>query len=696
MNIIIGGSISGLYIANQLHKQGSKFLILEKNGTVRGRLVSETYKGVTFEHGMSVMTNMHTKILGLIEEYGMKDKLIKLDNPKTLYHSTYFGLLDPEKYKSLYGRMEKLKGGYLKKNAKKIFGIEDYYLFKTMTSDWYEVEYVRSEYFFNDNPSELYLLGGGISKLLSVLTEKFEQNIEYNNGVLEIVREHDDSFLVRTNTNTYACYNVYLCTDVTGARNIKYTNISAICNVIEAVAPIPCMRVYMYFKEKTKWLGKYNHVVTDALFKWLIKISDNLLMVSYTDGSRAYILSLLHNEGKLTKKILKTINKIFGVNLGEEDVEKVWVSYWKEGVPLIYPDISVEHLYDMIKKLPSGFVQTVAPMNYDKYQCWAENHLFDLDTNARKRHRDIKMVGGGYINTYDVGEKDPKIMYDEHFKMSIMENDSVIQSYLKKGYLFGKDVIISIFSLCVENDTILDIGANIGCITIPCTKKFKVHAFEPFKENFGILMRNIEQNKLNIKPVAYNVAVGHKNMTTFMGESIVDIDRSKKTTLKKIDSDTDINYGAVQLGSKGQPIEMITLDSLMGEIKKISLIKVDVEGAEPLVFYGAQKIIKRDMPIILFEKNFQKLTADTINKLGLSGKPEIYDFDIVKYCWKIGYTDIMHLRLEDYVILPPGWKERMHSDDNKFVFSDGDAYHFTKNKINTFGMKLYKLHKIAW
>ena len=35
----------------------------------------------------------------------------------------------------------------------------------------------------------------------------------------------------------------------------------------------------------------------------------------------------------------------------------------------------------------------------------------------------------------------------------------------------------------------------------------------------------------------------------------------------------------------------------------ISAMKVDVEGAEPLVFYGARETIRRCMPVIVFEKN---------------------------------------------------------------------------------------------
>ncbi len=50
-------------------------------------------------------------------------------------------------------------------------------------------------------------------------------------------------------------------------------------------------------------------------------------------------------------------------------------------------------------------------------------------------------------------------------------------------------------------------------------------------------------------------------------------------------------------------VKVDTLDNIVGResVKKVSLIKIDVEGAEYFVLKGAENCIKRDKPVIVFE-----------------------------------------------------------------------------------------------
>lgn len=63
------------------------------------------------------------------------------------------------------------------------------------------------------------------------------------------------------------------------------------------------------------------------------------------------------------------------------------------------------------------------------------------------------------------------------------------------------------------------------------------------------------------------------------GQSVVDVEKKKGR----------INYGGMRLGKGGEVIETIALDSL--KLKSVSMIKIDVQGAEQLVLYGAQVIV---------------------------------------------------------------------------------------------------------
>lgn len=65
-----------------------------------------------------------------------------------------------------------------------------------------------------------------------------------------------------------------------------------------------------------------------------------------------------------------------------------------------------------------------------------------------------------------------------------------------------------------ENDTVIDVGANVGMFSIYVNKRFgcKVIAFEPLKENYENFKRNILLNNLNPNDFEiYNLAVTDKD-----------------------------------------------------------------------------------------------------------------------------------------------------------------------------------------
>jgi hypothetical protein len=122
-------------------------------------------------------------------------------------------------------------------------------------------------------------------------------------------------------------------------------------------------------------------------------------------------------------------------------------------------------------------------------------------------------------------------------------------------------------------------------------------------------------------------------------------------------------------------------------------MKVDVEGAEPLVFYGARELIKRDMPIIIFEKNWQVLGQDVLDKMNV--KEQVSNFDVIQFCKSIGYERLLYLHLEDIVLIPPNTKRILN--DKLFQYWRVDYIKYLqKQKIDASGYKLYKLLKVKW
>lgn len=177
----------------------------------------------------------------------------------------------------------------------------------------------------------------------------------------------------------------------------------------------------------------------------------------------------------------------------------------------------------------------------------------------------------------------------------------------KDGVFFCGDNIFSVWAgsnfheqelrkyFNISEGIFIDIGANIGKFSIIMGKKIdnkgKVLAIEPHPDNFKILQRNIELN--NLKNVtALNLACSNKkgNLQLFLDED----GTGGHSTIKSKKTKT---------GNNKIWVRAETLDSIIKKekIKKVDLIKIDVEGAEANVLRGAIKTLNKSHPKIIFE-----------------------------------------------------------------------------------------------
>lgn len=151
-------------------------------------------------------------------------------------------------------------------------------------------------------------------------------------------------------------------------------------------------------------------------------------------------------------------------------------------------------------------------------------------------------------------------------------------------------------SSLAPGDRCLDIGANVGWFAIHAADRVgptgHVHAFEPRAETTRLLERSILENSFETRITLHKIALG---------------DRDASAEL--LGCETSTNLGGFRLarddgdvfdGMTSETVPMVTLDSLSID-GPIRLIKIDVEGAEPLVLNGARKLLARDRPLILSE-----------------------------------------------------------------------------------------------
>ncbi len=149
----------------------------------------------------------------------------------------------------------------------------------------------------------------------------------------------------------------------------------------------------------------------------------------------------------------------------------------------------------------------------------------------------------------------------------------------------------------------LDIGANVGKYSVIIAKQLKdkgfVLCFEPEPKNLIALKRNLLLNKLNnvnIVPIALSDRKGnidfYLNSENTGGHSLVNKTKNKIT------------------------VKSDKLDNVIKQqnVRNIKLIKIDVEGAEMKVLKGAENLLKKDHPKIIFETDYPEIILPYLKK----------------------------------------------------------------------------------
>jgi FkbM family methyltransferase len=136
---------------------------------------------------------------------------------------------------------------------------------------------------------------------------------------------------------------------------------------------------------------------------------------------------------------------------------------------------------------------------------------------------------------------------------------------------------------------ILDVGANLGIISLLMARRFPgrpIHAFEPNPSALLSLRANFVRNKCN-HAQAYAAAIAAHD-----GEILFQVDPVNRATTHIAGANED-GTASPQIAR----VPCLTLDSFIEtrNIDEVCLLKVDVEGYEELVFRGAEQILKKQL-----------------------------------------------------------------------------------------------------
>lgn len=202
-----------------------------------------------------------------------------------------------------------------------------------------------------------------------------------------------------------------------------------------------------------------------------------------------------------------------------------------------------------------------------------------------------------------------------------------------------------------HTNMIIDVGANIGAITIPLAKVFpnvEVHAFEPNPLAIERLQRNLALNKTTnvvLHPVGVGANPGRERLYT---ASYLEIGNS--SFLKPASSADE---------RKSTAVEVETLDNRFGvnagrDNGRIGLIKIDVQGYERQVLHGATALVLRDRPYIVFEhqdENFASLEEARAAK-----------YWFLQFFHDNGYTVLYQTRHDASMMFPVKWDKPLNGN----------------------------------
>lgn len=143
-------------------------------------------------------------------------------------------------------------------------------------------------------------------------------------------------------------------------------------------------------------------------------------------------------------------------------------------------------------------------------------------------------------------------------------------------------------SLLEKGMRVVDVGANVGYYALLAARAVghngKVYAFEPTPRTYNLLCQNIKAN-------------GFSNVVT-VRKAVAD--RSGPATLY-VDRDCAVNTLSSTLERQGSvSVEVITLDEYFAESTvPIDILKMDIEGSEPLALKGMAGILRRSPQVAL-------------------------------------------------------------------------------------------------
>jgi FkbM family methyltransferase len=184
---------------------------------------------------------------------------------------------------------------------------------------------------------------------------------------------------------------------------------------------------------------------------------------------------------------------------------------------------------------------------------------------------------------------EPELISLHDFSIFVDAQDEGIGGHLKRHKSYEPAVTRVLQTFLLEGTTFLDVGANLGYFSLLASTLVgpggKVISIEAMPGNAALLKKTVAHNKrANI--TVHAVAAGDKTGVIHM------VQPDRKNSGSPVMRD--------ERGPEGVEVPLVKLDDLVAA-EHVSVVKMDIEGAEGLALCGLLETLKRNHPIIVLE-----------------------------------------------------------------------------------------------
>lgn len=214
--------------------------------------------------------------------------------------------------------------------------------------------------------------------------------------------------------------------------------------------------------------------------------------------------------------------------------------------------------------------------------------------------------------------------FDDTFKLKVRLDEHMQSKIFWYGY-YSRDIVLLMNRILRPGMVVIDVGANIGEITLTAARRVgvggRVYAFEPMKVLFAQLIENLSVNSVaQVTPIEKGLSHTSGTATIYTAAAQFE-DGTWHDGLGTL-------YPTTSRSIAAGDIVLTTLDEFCSAsyIEKIDLLKIDVEGAELAVIKGGLTAITRFQPFLIVE-----IQADTSVGAGNCSK------DVTSLLMSLGY-----------------------------------------------------------